>query len=171
VRQVCYQFSNFLDERLAVEQATTLKAMSGKLTASSGEDLIEKAKPLVEILFPESMSEFSDAVCDSWEDITEVPHLPPGTDAGCVLSIRLQQMLPRTVGLLQILLAAIKALSPHSMQTERCVSNYNNIRSVCRLSMLPETVNHHLQIAPNAPGTAQFDPRPAVAEFLKYKNR
>jgi len=77
-------------------------------------------------------------------------------------------MLPRTVGLLQILFAAINALSPHSMQTERCVSNYNNIRSV---SMLPETVNHHLQIALNATGTAQFDPRPAVAEFLKYKDR
>jgi len=39
----------------------------------------------------------TDAVCDSWEDITEVPHLPPGTDAGCVLSTRLQQMPPRTV--------------------------------------------------------------------------
>jgi len=95
--------------------------MSRKLTASSVEGLIEKAKPLVEIPFPESMSEFADAVGDSWEDITEVPHLPPGTDAGCVLSTYLQQMPPHTVGLLQILLAAIKALSPHSMQTERCV--------------------------------------------------
>jgi len=63
----------------------------------------------------------TDAVFDSWEDITEVPHLPPGTDAGCVLSTRLQQMPPRTVGLLQILLAAIMALSSHSMQTKLCV--------------------------------------------------
>jgi len=37
--------------------------------------------------------------------------------------------------------------------------------------MLPETVNHHLLIALNAPGAAQFDPRPAAAEFLKYKDR
>jgi len=122
IRVECVQCAiNFLDERLAVEQETTLKAMSWKLTASPVEDLIEKAKPLVEILFPESMSEFADAVCDSWEDINEVPHLPPGTDAGCVLFTRLQQMPPRTVGILQILLAAIKALAPHSMQTKRCV--------------------------------------------------
>lgn len=80
-------------------------------------------------------------------------------------------MIPKSQGLLQTLLAAMAALTPHSMQTERCVSIYNNIRSTTCLSMSAETANHRLQIAVNGKGTAFFDPRKSVADFLKLKER
>jgi len=37
--------------------------------------------------------------------------------------------------------------------------------------MFSGTVNSHLQIALSPPGTTQFDPRPVVAQLLKYKDR
>lgn len=172
VRTECIQSAiNFLNKRLSLEQDVIVKAMTGIIRATSVQELLDEAKPLIETLFPERMAEFAEAVCESWEDINEVRHLPPGTDAGCAISTRLRQMLPRTTGLLQTVLAAVLAITPHSMQTERCVSNYNNFRSAHRLRMQPETVNCHLQVALNAVGTASFDPRPAVAEFLKEDRR
>lgn len=37
--------------------------------------------------------------------------------------------------------------------------------------MHADTANHHLQIAVNGSGTAFFDPRPSVADFLKSRER
>jgi len=51
------------------------------------------------------------------------------------------------------------------------VSHYNNIRSSHRLAMSLDTVNDRLAISLNGVGTAQFDPRPYVAEFLTDKER
>jgi len=52
---------------------------------------------------------------------------------------------------------------------ENHLSHYNNIRSSHRLSMSLETVNDRLAISLNGAGTAHFDPRPCVAEFLIAK--
>ena len=40
-----------------------------------------------------------------------------------------------------------------------------------RVSLKQATINNILQISLNGIGTASFDPREAVAEFLKRKNR
>ena len=58
---------------------------------------------------------------------------------------------------------------PHSMAVERTVSHYNIIRSDKRLSMSLQSTNDRLLIALNGPGTADFDPRPAVAAFFRKK--
>lgn len=117
------------------------------------------------------MAKFAEAVCESWEYISVVPHLPPGSDAGCTLSSLNSSATnaSRATSPLQMMLVAVQAITPHSMQTKRCISNYNNFRSAHRLHM--QKVNCHHQVALNAVGTASFDPRPAAAEFLKKDRR
>jgi hypothetical protein len=57
------------------------------------------------------------------------------------------------------------------MITERVISCHTELKSDLRASMLRETVNDRLCIALNSAGTANFDPRPAVAAFLATKAR
>ena len=80
-------------------------------------------------------------------------------------------MLPVTKGLVQKLLATFLAISPHSMTTEQSISHYNQIKSLHRMRTSQETINDRLFIALNARGTAFFDPRRAVGEFLNAKER
>ena len=51
------------------------------------------------------------------------------------------------------------------------VSRFNVVRSTHRLSMQMDTVNDRLIISGNGVGTAAFNPRPGVAEFLRKKER
>jgi len=62
-------------------------------------------------------------------------------------------------------------MSPHSMQTERLVSHHNIIVSDSRTRMSEETINARLHLAFNGQGTAHYDPRPAVVEFLTRRDR
>ena len=60
------------------------------------------------------------------------------------------------------------------MQTERivmCVSHHHIIVGDHSSSMNEETRNARLLIALNGSGTAQYDPRAAVNEFLKMRER
>jgi len=65
----------------------------------------------------------------------------------------------------------VLSAAAHSMVVERAVSHYNILRTDKRLSMSLQTVNDRLLIALNGNGTGQFDPRPAVANFLCSKQR
>ena len=62
-------------------------------------------------------------------------------------------------------------VTPHSMGTKRVVSYYNRVKTEDRTSLKLETVNNILHISLNGKGTVFFDPREAVAEFLKRKER
>lgn len=68
-------------------------------------------------------------------------------------------MLPVSNGMVKKVLAAVAALVPHSMQTERIVSHHNIILDDNRTSMATDTVNARLTIALNGVGTAHYDPR------------
>jgi len=114
---------------------------------------------------------FTDSVCDSWEAVSSIPHLSKDGDTGCVLFTCLQQLFPATQGCLQKLLAAMTSLALHSMQVERVVSHYNNLRTSHRLSLSLDTVNPCLMISISGVGTVQFDPRPCVAKFLTVRVR
>ena len=57
------------------------------------------------------------------------------------------------------------------MTTERIISHFNKIKTPGRISLNENTINDSLLISLNGTGTAHFDPRPAVAEFLKKKER
>ena len=80
-------------------------------------------------------------------------------------------MTQASCGLLKKILAAFLTMAAHSMGTERVVSHYNNIKTPERASFKPETINSIMQVSLNGKGTAVFDPRPAVYEFLKRKDR
>lgn len=58
-----------------------------------------------------------------------------------------------------------------NMGTERVVTHFNRVESIHRRKMNLETVSQRLVISINSPGTATFDPRPAVVKFLTLKNR
>ena len=60
---------------------------------------------------------------------------------------------------------------PLSVITERVVSSYKELKANRRSSMNRDTINMHLRIALNSAATAHFDPRPAVVEFFKSKDR
>ena len=57
------------------------------------------------------------------------------------------------------------------MQTERIVSHHNLIVADHRMSMKYENINARLNIALNGVGTAYYDPRLAVVDFLSMKDR
>jgi hypothetical protein len=61
-------------------------------------------------------------------------------------------------------------------EIERFIPNYNektiySTHDIFRSSLGNDTVNDRLIISTNGTGTASYDPRPAVAEFLKKKSR
>ena len=115
--------------RRAEEQQSIMNHFKHILQATSCHDLIETGRPLIECLFPNELRNFVGSVCDSWHAISDLKCLPIRNDTGCVLSMRLRQLIPVSTGCLQKLLAAMMSLAPHSMQVERIVSHYNNIRS------------------------------------------
>lgn len=53
---------------------------------------------IVEQLFPDELGTFSDEVCEHWDDISDIPHLPAGSDEGSSVAVRLRQMLPTAKG-------------------------------------------------------------------------
>ena len=92
-------------------------------------------------------------------------------DAGTFYALKLRKMTEASCGMLRRFLACFLTLTPHSMATERAVSHYNNIKTSSRASLKPESINSYMHVSLNGTGTAYFDPRPAVYEVLKSKDR
>jgi hypothetical protein len=58
------------------------------------------------------------------------------------------------------------------MTTERVISHdYNQVKSPHRMALQQDSINARLYVSLNGVGTAYYDPRPAVAEFLRKKDR
>jgi len=136
-----------------------------------GKSFLKSGRSLVEYLFPDKVSDFVEDASDCWNDIQNIPSLPPGSDVGANLSNRLRKLLPITKGVLKMIRGTVVTLSPHSMQVERIVSHYNLTASPHRMSFSSDTMNTHLLVALNGCGTASYDPRPAVALFFKRRER
>ena len=118
----------------------------------------------------EKLREFASDVCKSFGQIEKIQNIE-SNDEGTVLTVRLRKMIEVSQGLLKTLLASFLAVTPHSMATERVVSHYNRVKTEDRASLKQTTINNVLQISLNGKGTVLFDPREAVAEFLKRKSR
>src|SRR5271163_2401063 len=144
--------------------------MQDLLSARQLSDFVTAGLHLIRNLFPGEDCQFTNEACEQWSIISGIPYLPEGTDVGCFLSVRLRQLLPVCTGVVQRVLAAIATLTPHSMQTERIVSHHNLIMDDNRSCMAPETINARLHVALNGVGTASYDPRRAVVDFLSIKN-
>ena len=106
----------------------------------------------------------------SWAGLSTI-YIIEVEDTGTCYALRLRKMTQVRCGLLRKFLASFLISTPHSMATERAVSHYNNVKTSGRASLKPESINHYMHVSLNGKGTAFFDPRPAVSEFLKRKQR
>ena len=86
-------------------------------------------------------------------------------------ALKLRKMKQASYGLLRKFLASFLTLTPHSMTTERAVSHYNKVKTSGRASLKPDSINHCMHVSLNGKGTAFYDPKIAVSEFLKRKQR
>lgn len=109
-------------------------------------------------------------MCDGWPKIEQIEDLNIPDD-GVKMSNKLRKLIPATTGVLKKLVCALFIVSPHSMTVEKVISHYNQFKSIHRSSTSDTTLNSRMSIALNGIGTAYYDPRPAVAEFLKKKER
>ena len=163
---------NFLDQRMNIEQDETINNLKKILDASSPAQMINASRDLVSQIFGEDkVEEFVSDVCMSWTNLSKVQVYSQIEDSGTLYASKLRKMTEASIGLLRKFLASFLTLTPHSMATERAVSHYNNIKISSRASLKPESINSYMHVSLNGTGTAYFDPRPAVFEFLKSKDR
>ena len=170
-REIVKSAKNFLEQRMIVEENATINNLIKILEAKSPKELIEAAGDLATQMFGEDqVSQFVSDVCQSWQYLKKIDHISV-SDCGKSYALKLRKMTQASTGLLKMFLASFLAISPHSMATERAVSNYYNIKTSQRASLKQQTINSIMHISFNGKGTAYFDPRPAVCEFLQMKDR
>ena len=137
-------------------------------------DFVSHRLTIVRMLFPVKLNSFR-MMCaiNYWPMIHDVGFLPENTNFGTMLSWRLRKLchFTRNSMTLNKCLMALLVMVPHSMQTERMISVYNKIFNPNRQSMHIDTVKSRMFIALNGIGTTKYDPRKAVGEFLKRKDR
>lgn len=162
---------NFLDERMNIEEDRTINSLMKILDANSTVKFITASRGLVSQIFgADKVEEFVSDVCKSWARLSKIDTIK-AEDTGTFYALRLRKMTQASCGLLRKFLASFLTLTPHSMATERAVSHYNNLKTSGRASLKPESINHYMHVSLNGKGTAFYDPRPAVSEFLKRKQR
>ena len=118
----------------------------------------------------EALEEFFGDVCASWSKISEIKDIAL-KDSGSIYALKLRKMTQASQGIMKKFIASFLTLAPHSMATERAVSHYNNIKAVRRMSLKQEIINGVMHVSLNGKGTALCDPRPAVFESLRIKER
>lgn len=170
-QEVVSAAKNYLIQRLALEQDAFVNRCTSFLQAATLSEFLKDGVEIMKAVFPNEVQQFCNEVCDSWPAIENVGFLPETADCGAQLSVRLRKLLPLTQGSLRKCLASIFVLAPHSMQTERMVSVHNKIVTADRSNLKDTSVNARMLVALNGMGTAYWDPREAVAEFLKKKER
>ena len=171
--EVVMAAKNYMTQRMNIEQEELIHNCITLLSAKTMNDFVSHGLTIVRMLFPGEVEQFSDDVCNYWPMIHDVGFLPENTDFGTVLSWRLRKLchVTRNNVTLNKCLMALLVMVPHSMQTERMISVYNKIVTPNRQSMHIDAVKSKMLIALNGIGTAKYDPREAVGEFLKRKDR
>ena len=130
--------------------------------------MITKARPFLEKLKVNHIVE----LCDQCIDLcAEHADLLDDTKNDVLKRFQLFTQKAKKESPVALICNLIGTAAPHSMVVERTVSHYNLFRSQHRMSMSLQAANNRLLIALNGCGTASFDPRPAIAEFLIRKER
>ena len=162
---------NFLNERMNIEEDGTINNLTKVLESKSAKEFIVSSRDLISQMFgDEVLEEFVGDVCTSWSKISEIKEIAL-EDAGDIYALKLRKMTQASQGVMKQFLASFLTLTPHSMPTERAVLHYKNIKTVRRTSLKQETINGVMHVSLNGKGTAFYDPRPAVFEFLRMKER
>jgi hypothetical protein len=168
-QEVVCSARNFLSKRLSVEQDKYVKEIVSFMNAQNSSDMINSVKDFVRNCFGiENLSKFCDDVMGMFAQHGALTFSL--NDSGCA---KLYEILRRSKpgsalsAVTQTFLTAV----PHSMDPERMVSHHTELKSSKRSCTSRDTLNARLIIAINGTGTAHYDPRPAVALFLKKKDR
>lgn len=174
--EVVQSAKNFISQRLNIELDGTVKLITAVINAKTCTEFVAASVEALQLVtsvveLAEKQSQLVHECCDCWENIAEIQGQDDADDAGAKLSCKLRRMFEKSNGVLKFLLGSFLVVSPHSMGTERVVSHHNKLKSIQRSSLANETVNDRLIISVNGKGTATYDPRPAVAAFLKKKDR
>jgi hypothetical protein len=85
--EIILSAEQFLSERLNVEQEDVIAKMKEMLTTKSLNCFVQIAVSLSADLFPGSEGCIADDVCEQWQQLEAIPHLPHGSDVGCSLSV------------------------------------------------------------------------------------
>ncbi|ESO06008.1 hypothetical protein HELRODRAFT_160114 [Helobdella robusta] len=160
---------NFLEKRLDVDQDLQVKAMIDVANAENAEAMIKAGRQIVSDIFGDNyVSEFVDDAVGYYSSFGASSFKPHESNTA-----KLYLLLQKTTSssLLNKLVQTFLITCPHSMITELVISWHTELKSDLRSSMSRNTVNDRLCIALNAIGTANFDPRPVVADFLSSKTR
>lgn len=174
--EVVQSAKNFISQRLNIELDGTVKLITAVVNAETCTDFVAASVEALKLVtsvdeLSEKQSQLVHECCECWENIAEIQGLDDADDAGAKLGCRLRKMYEKSYGVLKFILGSFLVVSPHSMGTERVVSHHNKLKSIQRSSLTNETINDRLIISVNGIGTASYDPRPAVAAFLKKKER
>ena len=141
------------------------------LESKSVKEFIVSSRDLTSPMFgDEVLEEFIGDTCASWSKISEIKDIAL-EDTGSIYALKLRKMAQASQRVMKQFLASFLTLTLHSMATEKVVSHYNNIKTVRRTSLKQETNNGVMHVSVNGKGTAFYDPRPAVFEFLRKKER
>ena len=145
--------------------------MKTVLESKSAKEFIVSSRDLISQMFgDEALEEFVGDVCASWSKISEIKEIA-AEDTGSIYALKLRKVTQASQGVMKQFLASFLTLTPRSMSTKRAVSHYNNIKTVRRTSLKQEKFNGIMHVSLNGKGTAFYDPRPAVFEFLRVKER
>lgn len=94
----------------------------------------------------------------------------------CSVTETIQMILKTNGGMehyreLIITLARIDACTPHSADTERCISANNLLKTSLRSNLNLETENNYLHVRFNLPTLDKWDPRPSIDSWFQKKER
>lgn len=167
--EVVTSAKNFLETRLDTEQDSQVQAMINVANATNAEEMIKAGRQIVSDIFgSDHVAQFVDDAIGFYVTHGASSFKPHESTTAKLYSL-LQKSTPSSM--LNLLVQAFLITCPHSMITERVISCHTELKSDLRSSMSRETVNDRLCIALNSAGTAHFDPRPSVADFLTMKKR
>ena len=157
----------YLSRRFDLEQEDILKQSRIFLEGKTASQMIKSTRRIVDGLFgADSVIKFSDEVLGHFSS-ENLPVPSNIADATGKIYHMLKISQPGTV--FSKLVQAYLSLTSHSIGPERAVSCHTIIKGPKQSSYSREAINSRMYIALNSGGTAHFDPRPAVAKFLKKK--
>ena len=150
-----------------------MKSVTSVAISKTLHEFVSNASKCGEAVFPNDMALYADEAAKFWFKYEPIFAEVLDGDHGVCTSLKLRRLLNASRGAmgLERLFSAILALVPHSMHTERIVSHYNTVVGDSKSCMKLENINLGLAISMNSDGMANFNPIPAVAEFLSVKDR
>ena len=159
----------FLSQRLHLDQENIVKNMKAFLESRNSDSMIKASRDVVEELFgSNAVKIFSQEVIS----LFAAESLPAPSNLNNLTGILYHFLRVSERGTyFSKLVETYISLTPHSSNAERAVSYHTALKGPKQSSLSREAINSRMYIAINSPGTAHFDPRPAVARYLREKER